>query len=462
MRLRRPASQEVGREPLPRERLWQSWHGLRPRGTFAGHGTGRDRFLVDREQWRARLAIEHEDVAVLGGLRHRVDLPAVATDRDQRGGRREVAIPDVVMHRLEVPDATSRRGIERQQAVREQVVADAVGPVEVRRGRSGGHEHDPTRLVECHAGPVVGASVHPPRRLGPGIVAGLVRTRNRVEGPSQHARAHVVRPDVPRRGARAFARASADNQQIAVDDAGRCQPDRLGGGGASEIVAQVDAPPIPEAGNGDTCPSVERIEILVRRHEQAALVTVRPVGHAAVGTAALQLRVEGPLEGARRGIERHDPVIRGWRVEDAVHDDRIHLEPAGLTGVESPGLFEVSHVGGRDLGKRRKSIARGRCTVDPPLDGRRLRRGRRSAGGCARCQRAGDDERHQSKPDVSHQPTSRFSLFPSRYSLQASVAQLPARREAPRTCRPTPTGRRDRSVQAFRGIASPSCSRSPT
>ena len=78
---------------------------------------------LDWEERRAGTAIEHEDVAVLGDLRDGLDRAAVAPDSHQgrRGGK--VAVPDIVLDALEVPDALAGARVER-----EHVLANRLSP----------------------------------------------------------------------------------------------------------------------------------------------------------------------------------------------------------------------------------------------------------------------------------------------------------------------------------------------
>src|SRR6266702_6070191 len=78
-----------------------------------------------------RVAIEHIDEAALRDLCDGWDASSVARDVDEIGRGGEIAIPQVVMHRLEVPAPLSGRGIEREQRVREQIGAEAAAAVEV-------------------------------------------------------------------------------------------------------------------------------------------------------------------------------------------------------------------------------------------------------------------------------------------------------------------------------------------
>ena len=56
--------------------------------------------------------IEHESVASLRDLGHRIDSPAVHPNRDEIGRRGNVPIPQPMMNRLEVPLHFSCRCLE--------------------------------------------------------------------------------------------------------------------------------------------------------------------------------------------------------------------------------------------------------------------------------------------------------------------------------------------------------------
>ena len=98
-----------------------------------GYGT-----LLDREERISGSAIEEEYEATLSDLGDGVDQSATASHRHKIGSSRQIAIPEVVVDCLEVPDAFTRSGVERQQCVGEQVCAKTIAPVEIRCRRAGG------------------------------------------------------------------------------------------------------------------------------------------------------------------------------------------------------------------------------------------------------------------------------------------------------------------------------------
>src|SRR5690606_4264016 len=107
-------------------------------------------------------------------------------------GGTEVAVPQVVVHRLVVPQALAAARVKGDDAVAEQVGAAAPGAVEVRRGRTGGDIHHAALFIHAHAGPGVGSAEGFPGILGPGVVACFAGVGNGVKSPRQFAATDIV------------------------------------------------------------------------------------------------------------------------------------------------------------------------------------------------------------------------------------------------------------------------------
>ncbi len=271
--------------------------------TLARHAAGGKRPLHDREERPAGRALEQPDDPLLARLGDGVDAATAARHRHQRRRRRQIPIPDVVVDGLVVPQPPAGRRVERQQRVGVEVVAEAVGAVEIGGGRSGRHEDDAARRVDRHAGPVVGAAAGLARAGRPGVGAGLTGRGDGPEGPAHRAGPHVDGADVAGRGRQAFVDAAADDQEIAVDRAGRRQPHRLQLRRPAEAVVEIDPPGAAErldrlAGGG-----VEGVDEVIDGGEDARRATVAPVGHAAIRSAALQPGIERS-SGRRRSRHR--------------------------------------------------------------------------------------------------------------------------------------------------------------
>ena len=185
----------------------------------------------------------------------------VPRNRHERRRRREVAIPDVVLHALEVPHAFTGCRAEAEDGVREQVVAVPVAAVEIVGGGSRRGEDETALLVEGDAGPGVGAAGVFPGVLRPRLVAELAGVRDGVERPLLPAGVDVERADVTRRRGQPFRHDRSDNQEVAVEHAGRVDADveraRIASG---EALAQIDAAVLSEPRHRLTRVRVERVE----------------------------------------------------------------------------------------------------------------------------------------------------------------------------------------------------------
>ena len=244
---------------------------LHRRGALAVHGGLGGAALLDGKQGRAGLPVEHEDVAVLGELRDSVHRLAGARHRHEAGGGRQIPIPEVVLDHLVVPDPLARSRVEREDGIREQVIAVPVHAVPVERRRPGGREHHAVLLVHGDAGPRVGAA-RQRRAIGPRIRAELADLRNRVEGPPQLPRLHVERADVARRPWQRLGNAAAEDDEIVED-----RPRRAGAHARTfdrqpEAFTKIDPARAAERLDRPARLAIERVEEVAIRDEDAILV----------------------------------------------------------------------------------------------------------------------------------------------------------------------------------------------
>src|SRR5580765_2136156 len=134
-----------------------------------------------------------------------------------------------------MPDSLAGFGVQRDQTVCEQIVADPVATIEIRRGRACGNVDNSSLKIERHAGPVVGGATGLPCISWPGVITEFARVRNRVKRPAQLAGANVVSADVSGRGGQGFGIPAADDDQVLVHNSGAAQRDGLESRLASEI-----------------------------------------------------------------------------------------------------------------------------------------------------------------------------------------------------------------------------------
>jgi len=64
-------------------------------------------------------------------LRYRGNFFSVALDGEERGRRREVAVPNIVVDSLKMPDSFAGLGIHVNQSIYEEIVTDAISAVEI-------------------------------------------------------------------------------------------------------------------------------------------------------------------------------------------------------------------------------------------------------------------------------------------------------------------------------------------
>ena len=323
---------------------------LRRPGLLARHGALLDRPLLDRPQRLAGDAIEHEQEAVLGGQRHGVDRLAVVLDGDQLRRRGEVVVPQVVVHDLEVPHALAGARVERDQRVRVEVAADAIGAVVVVGRRAGREVGDAAARVDRDLAPGVGAADVLPGVLRPRLVALLAGMRHRVERPHQLAGDDVVGAQRARRRQVAFAGRRAEQQQVLEDLARRARLHAADQRGvAADALAQVDEAVRAERQDRLAGGGVDGLEVVVDLEDQPAIAAVRalPVVDAAPGDAA-QPGVDPQLLAGGR-VERDERLVLRQHVHRGADDDRIELVDVVVADRVGPRHLQAGDVLRRDL-----------------------------------------------------------------------------------------------------------------
>ena len=100
-------------------------------------------------------------------------LPPVPLHREQHRGLGQVAVPEVVVDGLEVPDPLAGGGLQRDDAVSEEVGPVPVSTPEIEGGEPVGRNTSPRSLVHADPAPGVGAP-----RLLPGVPRATCRGRD--------------------------------------------------------------------------------------------------------------------------------------------------------------------------------------------------------------------------------------------------------------------------------------------
>ncbi len=250
------------------------------------------------------------------------------------------------MDHLEVPEPLSGSGVQRKDAVAEQIGTRAVGPVEIELRAARRHVDDTAAFVDRELAPVVGAAHGLPGVGRPCFVAELAGAWHRVKRPDKRAGEDIERSDVARRRpvllvggrireaagfrrrARAF-RLDVDGQRIAIE-------------ASPQIDAAVDA----KRKNRFARARVDLLQIVGDAEDEPAILAVLalPVVQAARRRALEALFPPELLAG--RCVERHERVVEGAGVDDAIDDERVR---AGLAVRVGPGDLELADVGLVDL-----------------------------------------------------------------------------------------------------------------
>src|SRR5205085_4517601 len=116
---------------LARERSRPDGKRLGWRRALPTQVRSRHRAFDDLEHWLARPPVEQKHEAALRDLRCRIDARTAACDRYEIRRRRKIAVPEIVVHRLEMPQPFPGGGIEGNERVREQIRANARPAVEI-------------------------------------------------------------------------------------------------------------------------------------------------------------------------------------------------------------------------------------------------------------------------------------------------------------------------------------------
>ena len=151
---------------------------------FSGNLADGYGLLFDSKYRFAGDTIQNVHIADLAGLREERNLLSLDCDVEQYGSRRQIEVPLVVVHSLEIPLQLSGLCLERDDRISEEIVSFAVAAVVV-AGRTAKHGVEKTALgVERHVeAPVVDAGAVLPAVAVPRIVADFAGLGHRMEFP---------------------------------------------------------------------------------------------------------------------------------------------------------------------------------------------------------------------------------------------------------------------------------------
>src|SRR4051812_6168796 len=265
------------------------------------------------------------------------------SDGDQYGRGGGNPIPDVMMHCLEVPDAFAGFRVQRQFTIAEQVIAQPVTTIKVKRGRTGRNVNDAGLLIYRHSGPVIGAAAFLPCVFRPGVITEFAGTRNGMKTPVLFSGANIIGADIPRKSGEGLGQTSTDDEEILVDDGGTGQRDEAGGHVSAKPLAQIDASLIAEACDRLASVSSELVNEVHDADDNATVFVVGagPIRQTANGLGPDNTGVEFPFQFAGCGVEGKNFLRRRNAVQHPSYFNGTSLQTAGFSGVIRPGNFKL-------------------------------------------------------------------------------------------------------------------------
>src|SRR3569623_161004 len=102
-----------------------------------------------------------------------------------------------MVHRLEIPKQLSTGSSHSNNRTAEKIITWAIRPDAIIVRRSKRHVENAALLIYGHIAPDIDPGTLLPALAAPALIAGLSRTRDRVERPNQLARMDVPRPRIP-------------------------------------------------------------------------------------------------------------------------------------------------------------------------------------------------------------------------------------------------------------------------
>src|SRR5664279_245026 len=193
----------------------------RQRLSWGSHFTGNITAWIspfsNRKQWLAVTSVEEIHESLFSGLCDRIYGTPPLIHCEECWWRRKIAVPNIVMYSLEMPDTLPRRGVESQETICKQIVTMPIATVEIKDSRTCWDIEDAPLFVQCHACPVIGRAGFFPCISWPGIVAEISRMGDGVKSPAQGARMHIEGANISRRRGMGFGIPPANYDYVLVN-----------------------------------------------------------------------------------------------------------------------------------------------------------------------------------------------------------------------------------------------------
>src|ERR1700761_585573 len=203
--------------------------------------------------------------------------------REKRRRRGKVAVPQIMVHALEMPQAFPCLRIESEKRVGKKIIPGSIRAVEIKDRRSGGNINNPTLFIERHARPVIRRARIFPGIGRPRLITKFARPGYGVKSPEKFAGVNVESTNIARWRRVGLRIPSADNDRILVDPPGTGERDRLRQVVAAEPLAQIDPAFFAEGWDWPACLRIQRVEIIHHPGQDATLMPVAPVRDASRG-----------------------------------------------------------------------------------------------------------------------------------------------------------------------------------
>ena len=354
---------------------------LRRRNVIAFRGALRNRGLRRRHDRLTGTAIQHKDVAGFRrGVDHRNGIAVFIGDVGQRRLRRQIHVPQIVMHGLIRPHQLTGGGVQRQHAARVALLLRRAVAAPDIRGRNAHRQVNGIqfRIVDRRRPGV--RRVH-----GEGVFISRNRVRifrARIEDPQQFTGIDVEAANYARRLARRVVIGyRARHNDGGIGDNRRRRRLILARRGDRLLVLQIQLAVVAEGRAARTGVRIQREQTAVvyrqvntaraerrlavsgigrRRH---FVVRDATAGDMLEGRIRLHARIEFPLLLAGGRVEREQNLVRRAEVDRVADLNRRHfvgnfariVRGLEIAGLELPGNLQVFHVLFVDLLQRRET-----------------------------------------------------------------------------------------------------------
>ena len=236
-----------------------------------------------------------------------------------------------------MPDSPARPCVQGNKTISEEIVADAIGAVEIKRGGACRDIDNAATGIERHSGPIVRGPAGLPRILRPSVIAKFTGTRDGVERPAQPTGSNVVGANVAGRRRESLGVAAAEYYEVLVNDARAGQIYRLRASRfAAQVFAEIDSAAVSKRWNRFAGGGIQGVNEVHHADQNALVFAISPVGEPAIRLRSTNSRVELPQELACRGIQGENFLRWSDSVEHALDDDGARLKTTFFLRIKTP------------------------------------------------------------------------------------------------------------------------------